>query len=193
MRPRRHWFLRPLTPSARGRAGFARNERGAVAVEFAILALPFFALIYALLETSIVFLAGQILDSAVNDTSRKLRTGQAQTASWSIDEFRSEMCERLYGMFDCNEVKIAVSTVAGFSNAAINITPIDPDCRTDETKCDWTITESYTPGIGSQVVLVQAYYKWPILLNLPGVSLATNADGTKTLSAVRVFQNEPFS
>jgi Flp pilus assembly protein TadG len=175
------------------RVGFARDDRGAVAIEFAILALPFFTLIYAILETSIVFLAGQILDSAVNDASRKVRTGQAQTASWSIDEFRSEMCDGLYGMFDCANVKIAVSTVTAFKDVNIAGTPVDEDCRTDPSKCDWTITEAFTPGVGSDVVLVQAYYKWPTLVNLPGFNLATMADGTLMLSAVRVFKNEPFS
>jgi Flp pilus assembly protein TadG len=39
-----------------GRA-FARNADGAVAVEFALLALPFFAIIGAILQTSVVFLS----------------------------------------------------------------------------------------------------------------------------------------
>ena len=193
MRPRRHWLLSLFTRPAKRGDGFARDDRGAVAIEFGIFALPFFTLIYAILETSMIFLAGQVLDSAVNEASRKVRTGQAQTASWSIDEFRSAMCDGLYGLFDCTNVKISVSTVTTFKDANLSATPVDEECKNDPSKCDWTITEAFTPGVGSEVVLVRAYYKWPTIVNLPGFNLANMADGTRMLSAVRVFKNEPFS
>src|SRR5690606_1677698 len=105
-------LFRLLVPRKGRGAAFARNERGAVAIEFAILSLPFFTLIYAILETSIVFLTGQILDSAVNDASRMVRTGQAQTAGWDIDDFRDAMCDGLYGLFDCSQVRIKVSVIS---------------------------------------------------------------------------------
>lgn len=182
-----------MLPPPIGRRGFARNDRGAVAVEFAILALPFFTLIFAILETSIVFFAGQILDSAVQDASRFIRTGQAQNSSWGINEFRAQVCDRLYGLFDCDNVKIKVSVVSNFASATVT-NPIDPDCSLtgDPSECDWTLTESYDDGTGSSVVLVQAYYKWPTVINLPGFNLATQAGNTRLLSAVRVFRNEPF-
>ena len=63
--------------AARGR-GFRRDERGTTAIEFGILGMPFFALLAAILETSYVFLAGQILDTAVQDSARFIRTGQVQ-------------------------------------------------------------------------------------------------------------------
>jgi hypothetical protein len=40
--------------------------------------------------------------------------------------------------------------------------------------------------------MVQAYYKWPVILNFGGFNLQTAGDGTHLLSAVRVFSNEPF-
>lgn len=186
---------RPARPAPRGRRrhGIWRDEKGAVAIEFGVLALPFFTLIYAILETSIVFLTGQILDSAIHDASRKVRTGQAQTANWTAANFRTEVCEGLYGLFDCDEVKIKVSKFTSFQ-AADPTPPIDPGCTptSDASECQWTITETYSPGAGSEIVLVEAYYKWPTLLNLPWFNLATQAGGTRLQSAVRVFRNEPF-
>lgn len=175
--------------------GFVRNERGAAAIEFALLSLPFFTLIFAILETSIVFLAEQILDSAVQDASRNIRTGQAQNASWTADTFRAEICEGLYGMFDCaaDKLIVKVSVVTSFATATVT-DPIDSDCTltSDPTECGWTITPSYAAGVGSSIVLVQAYYKWPTIVNLPGFNLQTQAGGTRLMSAVRVFRNEPF-
>jgi Flp pilus assembly protein TadG len=192
---RRSWVWQYI--SRKGRR-FARGDRGATAIEFGILALPFFSLIYAIMETSIVFLSGQILDSAVQDASRRIRTGQAQAGSWTPERFRTEICDGLYGMFDCTEagdrLKIRVSVVTNFSSATVT-PPIDAACATsgDPDDCDWTIVEDYSPGVGSDIVLIQAYYKWPTFVNLPGFNLATQADGSRLLSGVRVFRNEPFT
>lgn len=40
---------------------FGRNRRGSAAVEFALVAPVFFALIFAIIETALVFFAGQVL------------------------------------------------------------------------------------------------------------------------------------
>jgi Flp pilus assembly protein TadG len=199
MAPKRSLIGRLLSPPRAGRKLFTRDETGAVAVEFAILALPFFTLIFAILETAIVFLAGQILDAAVHDASRKIRTGQAQQASWDLAAFRTEVCDRLYGMFDCAGLKLKIEVVSSFADVDAAITsPIDENCMPDgdpEEDCDWVIVEEFTPGVGLPVpstVLVQVYYKWPTLVNLPGFNLATQAGNSRLMSAVRVLRNEPF-
>jgi Flp pilus assembly pilin Flp len=45
---------------------FRRNRRGSSAVEFALVAPVFFALLFAIIETVIVFFAGQVLETGVN-------------------------------------------------------------------------------------------------------------------------------
>jgi Flp pilus assembly protein TadG len=188
MRLWRPWLKRVLSPAIGRARCLARDDRAATAVEFGILALPFFTLIFAILETAVVFLAGQILDSAVNDSSRLIRTGQAQ--AYDADDYRAVICPRLYGMFDCNnhnQLKIKVSVVADF--AAANPSP-PMSCDASGT-CTWSVVESFAPGGKSSVVMVEAYYKWPTVVNLPGFDLATMADGTRLLSAIRLFQNEP--
>lgn len=187
-----HALLRPRWP---GRP-FARDESAATAVEFGILALPFFTIVFAILETAMVFLAGQVLDSAVNDSSRLIRTGLATTASgYTADDYRSAICAKLFGLFDCadhGKLRIKVTEIDSGTFASANPTaPINPNCSTTG-ECELTITETYEPGVGSSVVLVEAYYKWPTIVNLPTFDLATMADGTRLLSAVRVFRNEPF-
>jgi Flp pilus assembly protein TadG len=187
-----------LAPALNRAGRFRRDERGVTAVEFGILALPFFTLIAAILETSFVFFAGQILDSAVQDASRLIRTGQLQTgvaANNTLESFRTRICNGLYNMMTCANVKVKVSVVANFASATVTY-PIQTGaaCTTTGgvTTCNWTITEGYTPGAGGDVVLVQAYYKWPTLVRLPGFNLQDQVDGTRLLGAVRVFRNEPF-
>ena len=55
------------------------------------------------------------------------------------------------------------------------------------------MVESYNPGVGSSIVLVEAYYKWPVIVNFVGFNLINQPDGSRLLAAIRVFRNEPFS
>lgn len=100
--PRRH------RPGAARR--LARDEGGATAIEFALLAVPFFGLIAAILQTAMVFLAAQLLDTAVYDASRLIQTGQAQALSYTHTKFRDRICTGLYGIFDCSQLKLKVTT-----------------------------------------------------------------------------------
>lgn len=175
---------------------FHRDERAVTLIEFGILALPFFTIIAAILETALVFLAGQILDSAVQDSARLVRTGQAQTAEYDSDDFRAAICAGLYGIFDCTsgadaKLRVNVTVISNFSEATTGY-PLQTgeDCTADE--CDWTLADGYEPGIGGDVVLVQAFYKWPTLVNLPGFNLQSLPDGSRLLGSSRVFRNEPF-
>jgi Flp pilus assembly protein TadG len=177
-------FIKP----ARGRA-FIRDERGTTAIEFGILAIPFFALLGATLETSYVFLAGQILDTAVQDAARFVRTGEAQADSDDMSDFRADICSGLYGLFDCSKLRINIQPVTNFSSAATT-SVLSPTCN--PTTCDWVISEVYNPGAGSDIILVRVYYKWPTLLTLGGFTLNNTGANSRLLGSVRVFENEPF-
>jgi len=48
-------------------ARFRRSRRGSVAVEFALVAPLFFALLFAIIETAIVFFAGQVLETVTQN------------------------------------------------------------------------------------------------------------------------------
>jgi hypothetical protein len=179
----------------RGRV-FGRNQRAAVAVEFALLALPFFTIIAAILETALVFLAGQILESAVQDSSRLIRTGQAQTAGLDAGDYRAAICDGLYGLFECDNnrrmfVRVVVLDKFRYAGAAI-APPLPASCSSGAGACGWTMDEDYDPGVGSSIVVVQTYYKWPTLVDLPWFNLADQAGGDRLLAGVRVFRNEPF-
>lgn len=167
-------------------AGFLREDQsGVAAIEFGMLALPFLALLFAILETGLVFFASSVLDSAVEQSSRKIWTGQSQTQGDSIDDYRAEICTKLYGLFDCNELRISVKTVGSFTSA--KSTP-----PTDPATGDWTVAEAFSPGQSSDVELVEVHYKWPTILDIHGFNLANSGTSDRLMTAVRVFKNEPF-
>ncbi|WP_193337044.1 TadE/TadG family type IV pilus assembly protein [Devosia beringensis] len=173
-----------------GRRRFLRDQRGATAVEFGLLALPFFAIIGAILETSVVFLSGQVLESAVQDTSRYIRTGQAQGVIVTAADFKAQVCSRLYGMFgDCSGLHVEVQTINDFNTMPISA-PVDWNCVSN---CQWNRPETYTIGAGSSIVVVQVYYKWPIILSLGDMTLANLPEQKRLLATATVFRNEPYS
>lgn len=165
------------------RRGFLGNRSGATAVEFAVLAPVFIAVIGATLETALVFFAGQALDSAVHDSARLIRTGQAQ--EMSAQGYREAVCGRLYGLFNCGELQVSVRPLPSFSSFAPS-QPTDPDTGA------WTMTPQFEPGASAQIMMVEAYYKWPAIISIPGLTIGLQADGTRLLGAARIFRNEPF-
>ena len=49
----------------------------------------------------------------------------------------------------------------------------------------------YSAGSPGSIVVVQLYYKWPIIVSLLNSNLA-NIDGDRLLVATSVFRNEPY-
>jgi Flp pilus assembly protein TadG len=178
---------------SRGRA-FARDDRGVTAIEFGILALPFFTIIFAILETTMVFLAGQVLDGAVEDASRLIKTGQAQ--SYEIDDFRELMCGYTFQLFgeDCSGVRIVVDVIDDFTSTTVATMPTttcEPN-EEDVTVCELDVEDDFAPSVAREVVQVTAYYRWPLVISLPYFNLSNQPDNARLLAATRVFQNEPF-
>src|SRR2546429_9907958 len=92
---------------------FVRQESGVAAVEFSMVAVPFLALIFAILETSIIFFAGQALETAVADSGRLIMTGQAQSQGFDQNAFKNAVCAKIYGLFDCaNGIFLEVKSYA---------------------------------------------------------------------------------
>lgn len=185
------------------RRGFARDESGVTAIEFGLLALPFFSILGAILETSLVFLSGQVLESAVQDASRLIRTGQAQEAAVTADGFKTLVCDRVFGLFrDCDNLHIEVDVIDAFSDVDVSA-PVNWGCappgpgqtqaQASAACADWTRPESYTPGSGSSIVMVQVYYKWPVIVPFGGLGLSNLPDGRRVMGAATVFRNEPFT
>lgn len=185
------------------RRSFARDERGVTAIEFGLLALPFFSILGAILETSVVFMAGQVLESAVQDTSRLIRTGQAQTAAVSADAFKTMICDRVFGLIrDCDALHVEVDVVDAFSDVDVSA-PVNWSCaapapgqtqaEANAACADWTRPESYSLGNGSSIILVQVYYKWPVIVPFGGLGLSNLPDGRRVMGSATVFRNEPFT
>ena len=73
---------------------FAYRTDGATVVEFGLVAAPFIALLFAILQTVLVFFAGRVLDTAVAQSARLILTGQAQDAGFNQSAFANAVCAK---------------------------------------------------------------------------------------------------
>ena len=164
---------------------FARGEDGAAAIEFGIVAAPFLALMFAIMETALVFFAGQTLETAVADSARLIMTGQAQQQGFTEAQFKTAVCSKILGLFDCaSGLKIDVKTYNSFS-AISTAKPFDANGNLLNNF-------GYTPGAPGDIVVVRLMYEWPIYVSLLGFSLNDMAGNKRLIIATAAFRNEPY-
>jgi Flp pilus assembly protein TadG len=184
--------LHRLTPTRVARR-FTRHQKGAAAVEFALVAIPFLALTFAIIETALVFYAGQVLESAASDAGRLIMTGQTQqdlspttgSVGFTQNDFKNAVCSYLAGsMFDCNGVYVNVTSYSSFGT--VNTAPPVTNGQLN------TANLNYQPSGPNCIVAVQLYYQWPIYVSLLGDNLANLNGGNRLLTATAVFRNEPY-
>ena len=148
-----------------------------------MVGIPFLALLFAILETAFVFLASQTLNLAVNDTSRLIMTGQAQAAAYTAANFQSAVCANLVAFFNCNNLHLNVRIASSFASASTTPPVVNGQLNTSNLQ--------YQMGGPGDIVVVQVYYQWPIVVPLLDL-LANQAGNNRLLVGTAVFENEPY-
>ena len=132
-----------------------------------------------------MFFADQTLEAAAADSGRLIMTGQAQTGGFDAGAFKTQVCARTFGLFDCaGGVYVNVATYTNFGS--VSNTPPLKDGKLDTTKM------TYTPGGPGDIVAVTLYYQWPIYVSLLSNNLANLSGNNRLLVATSVFRNEPY-
>jgi len=167
--------------------GFARREDGAAALEFAIVAAPFIALILAAMQTALAFFAGQVLESAVVDSSRQILTGAAQNANMTQSGFANTVCSKVQALFNCGKLMIDVQTVNSFAAANTALPTLTYDGSGNVTN-NW----AFQPGNPGDIVVMRVMYQWPVVLGPLGLNLSNQSNGNLLLMATATFKNEPY-
>ena len=173
--------------------GFWRADKGAAAVEFALVATPFFALLFGVIELGLVLMAQVDLENAMGAATREIRTGLTQSASTTAlqsiqnTNFAIEVCKNMLWMVsDCeSNIQVDVRTYASFGAITMN------SATTDQAAIAAGNKQFQTGGPGS-IVVVRAYYTWPLFV--PGLNTALQRVGNRTLlTSVTSFETEPFT
>ncbi len=167
---------------------FRRNDDGATAIEFGFVALPFFALMFAIIETAMMFWSSQVLEEAVSTSARKILTGEHQTLypnpTIAGTKLKEAVCARVVAIFDCNAaVKIDVQTFTSYANAqanSVNAGAMD------------TSTFAFNPVGPNQITLVRAAMEYSLLFPSFNNSMANLTSGKRAIVASIAFRTEPY-
>jgi Flp pilus assembly protein TadG len=169
-------------------ARFARNQRGATAVEFSMVMVPFLAILFAIMETALVFFATQSLETVAADSARLILTGQAQNGALDQAKFKDEVCKRVKGLFNCaNKLFVDVRKFQNFASIAVP-TPVDANGNLPQNQTDYT----YQPGGPGDIVVVRLLYNWPIYVTFWNQGLTDMPGSNHLLVATAAFRNEPY-
>ncbi|KCZ48361.1 TadE/TadG family type IV pilus assembly protein [Hyphomonas pacifica] len=176
-----------LTARLQGKVeAWLQDRKGAAAVEFALVAIPFFFLIFGILEICLIFIMSTILEHSVGEAARKVRTGQAQKSGYTEVEFRRDVCNEFFDLLSCdNKLHIDVRSMSKFSSADMS-TPKDADGNLDDAGF------IFSPGGANEIVAVRVYYEWPLMTPVISAPLANLPNNRHLLQANAVFRNEPF-
>lgn len=172
---------------------YLKNREGTAAIEFAILAIPFFMLLFAILELAIVFFINSTLNYAVSEAGRQIRTGNFQSCG-TKDGFKELVCANMSGLGNC-EKRLRIDVVSGSAFGSITLPappappepdPADPDAE-DIPNGQWVNTTASSP------VVIRGLYYHKLVLP-PQLTRLENIDGKgiRLLGATTAFKNEPF-
>ena len=175
-------------------ARWLRHERGSAAVEFALVALPFFMFVLGVLGIGLYFFTVNSLEHGVESAARQVRTGQAQKSGLTVGGFKELVCSSAGSYIDCDKLRVLVQHSATWAG-------IDPEpCVNSSNQMSASTGDTddslygYTGGSG-QVVLITLCYEWDLAKSFSFLQLGTGSDGSGAaiIQATTAFRTEPYS
>jgi Flp pilus assembly protein TadG len=177
---------RAKLPASRFARRLAQRRDGATAVEFAMIALPFMALLIGIFEVGLIFLVGSTLDEATNNITHQVRAGTLQTSS--------VLSGAALGALICNDrmawlgskcaetIRVDVRTLDQYQNPGVPEPIINGVLQPQQAM-------AFQMGHTHDIVLVRAYYPWPLMAPL----MEGMSEGDQhIISATATFRNEPY-
>ena len=171
-----------------------RNNRGSAAVEFALVAIPFFMLLFGVIIIGLYFFTSHALENGVESAARKIRTGEAQKSDVTVAAFKQLVCADAGSYIDCNKLRVVLQSAEMWGD----ITPqpcVDGQGQVAaSTGAEGDKISMYT-GAASQVVLVTLCYQWDLAQSFEFLNLGANSDGSgpAIIPAAVAFRTEPYS
>jgi Flp pilus assembly pilin Flp len=184
--------MRPSFSALTQRATWLRDDRGATAIEFALVALPFFMLVIGIIAIGLYFFTTNALEHGVEAASRKIRTGQAQNGELTVGQFKQLVCNEAGRYISCNKLHVLVQSGEQWSD----LTPeacVSNNQMTESTGQSDDMIQEYSGGAKS-VVLITVCYKWDLaeLFRFMNFGVGTG-EGPAILQASTAFRIEPYS
>ena len=152
---------------------FVTDLRGATAVEFGMISIPFMMIFCAIFESAFLVFNQGNLEYATYEASRNLLVDTAQNAGWTATDLSNAVCAKLWKNFNCANLVVDVRSAADFTNNF-------------DTTNDFMSSPVYSPGVSGNVVVVRVGYPYQLYFSTFGGM----GSGSKTIMATAVFKTE---
>jgi len=167
---------------------FCAARGGTTAVEFAMIAPAFFALLFAILQLTSYLFAQQALQTAAISAGRLILTGQVQAANLTQSQFKTnDVCPLLPSFFTCGNLYVNVTSYTNFSSAS-TATP----SLSISSSGTISTTGSYSLGGPGTVMVLQLVYPWSIISGPFGSILPNYSNNYTELMGISAFRVEPY-
>ena len=157
------------------------NRRGTVAVEFALVLLPFLITFAGIFEVGLYITKTAVLENAVKESGRLIRTGQVTTLSPFLDN----ISQNTFGLLDASKLSVSSNAYNSF-DAIPGTLPAQFDQKGNQ------INQNFQTGAGNQVIVLRVGCRYQFITPLVGSLVDASGAGTWTFTSTMVFRNEPF-
>jgi Flp pilus assembly protein TadG len=162
------------------------DRSGATAVEFAMVALPFFALLFSIMELGMMFMTATTIEAATVSAARQIRTGQLQAGGGNTAAaFKTLICNGMSWIStgDCMaNLSVDVRTFPNF--ASVSVTPPITNNQIDQTQL------TYNAGAACDIVLVRAFYPYSLITPMLEPGLPNLGSNQRLITTAVAFRNE---
>lgn len=178
---------RPLPrgrPQGRLLARFRRDKSGAAALEFALIATPFLAMIVCIIEVALDFLYFSHVDYATHKAIQQIRSGAVQTQKLDMETFKKDILCPEMSSLACGPV-------------LVNMRIMNTWCCSPDGWNGWRAnnidpaTAKWCPGGSADLIFLQVAYPVPFgAIIWSGTS--SIADGKRYYLTTVAVRNDPF-
>jgi Flp pilus assembly protein TadG len=164
---------------------FTASQRGMAAVEFALVAPIFLAMMLGILQITLIFFAKESLESITESAARGVLTGQVQSNGTTQAQFNTAVCGKITVLFSCSGMMVDLEPATSLSTVNISEPTLTFNSSGNVTN-SWV----FNPGASGQVMVLRVMYQWPLFTGPLGLSLSNLSNGNLLIMATSVFKNE---
>lgn len=183
-------FRKLTSPILKISRRYGSSESGVAAIEFAMVAFPFFAVLGVIIETGAMMFAEFGLQSAVQDAARTARTGTAQGSSKTVADFKTAICNSaVLGTSCTSKLSVYANSYGTWAQLKAGMPNFMNIGIKDDGTTDPTPFKLGAPTCPSSLV---ATYDWKFTMPMMNYMGNINGNKSRRLVGFAMFQTEPY-
>lgn len=172
---------------------FRRNRVGAVTIEFAMVSLPFLAIVFAIIEGAAQQYFTSELDRVTQQVAASVRNGTLQVSNMTPESLRGSFyCPKLPSYLDCNNVFFQLTSADCRADPAC-LAPLFEDRSTGKRLIPPIPATGWSLGVPGHTQILIAVYPLPTGMQIwdSSATAVFNTKEVRAIVAVAAWVNDP--